>query len=177
MVDQSLKNFILPVLTEMVNDRGYLTVEDISEDTILCSNNPNSKDIVVKILDQEKVSVDAVRQIVQSVTCSGIGGCILTFVNIPSPQVKTFLNDLSHTNIVIELFGKYELGFNVTKHKLVPKHILLTPEEKKVVTKLYGVKNIPQIKSSDPLAKYFGAKKGDVFHIIRKIGMTYRITV
>ena len=53
---------------------------------------------------------------------------------------------------------------------LVPKHEILTDEEKKQLLIQYGVseKQMPRIKSTDPVAKKLGAKRGDVVKITRK---------
>ena len=60
---------------------------------------------------------------------------------------------------------------NVFNHELVPKHILLSEEEKKNVIKKYGIKKLsqfPRILKSDPAVKLLGAKVGDLIKIIRK---------
>ena len=172
----SLKEFTTPVLLEMLKDRGYTEVEEDYDGLVGSNNSRGFDDIIVSFVDQEKVSVEIVRQIAKMVQDDNFTRCMLVFINQPSPQVKTFLND-SELNINVELFGKFDLGFNVTKHILVPKHTLLQDDERKAIGKLYGFKNIPQIKLNDPLSKYYGAKRGDIFHITRKIGMTYRIVV
>lgn len=169
------KNFTLKVTLEMLKDRGYSRIDnDHSPDSI--SGTRDDSRIVVKFIDREKVSVDDIRQIVQWVGKAKFTDCIMVLVNSPSPQVKTFLND-SDMNIKIEMFGKYELGVNITKHELVPRHILLNKTERREILDRYIGKNIPQIKVIDPVSKYYGVEKGDIFHIIRKSGMTYRIVV
>lgn len=57
--------------------------------------------------------------------------------------------------------------FNVLSHVLVPKHERLTPEEREELLKKYGVKpyQLPQMLSSDPVAKAIGAVPGDVLRI------------
>ncbi|RJS68128.1 DNA-directed RNA polymerase subunit H [Candidatus Bathyarchaeota archaeon] len=60
--------------------------------------------------------------------------------------------------------------FNIFKHTLVPKHEILTPEEKEELLKKYRVKpyQIPIIKASDPVVRVIGAKPGDILRITRK---------
>ncbi|MDH7606708.1 MAG: DNA-directed RNA polymerase subunit H [Candidatus Bathyarchaeota archaeon] len=60
--------------------------------------------------------------------------------------------------------------FDIFEHKLVPKHEILTPEERETVLAQYRVKpyQLPQIKASDPAVKAIGAKPGDILRIIRK---------
>ncbi len=70
----------------------------------------------------------------------------------------------------IELLPKTFPVFDIFEHKLVPKHEILTPEEREKVLAQYRVKpyQLPQIKASDPAAKAIGAKPGDILRIIRK---------
>ena len=54
---------------------------------------------------------------------------------------------------------------------MVPKHVILTAEEKKKVMKMYGIKKLnqfPKILKSDPAIKLLKAKPGDLVKIIRK---------
>ena len=50
-----------------------------------------------------------------------------------------------------------------------PKHELITDEEKKELLKIYRAKEIhlPKMLASDPIARYFGARKGQIFKITR----------
>lgn len=59
---------------------------------------------------------------------------------------------------------------DITKHELVPKHILLNDNEKNEVLKKYGVvlKQLPRISMMDPVIKTLDGKPGDVVKIIRK---------
>ncbi len=63
-----------------------------------------------------------------------------------------------------------KIYMNVQDHELVPKHEVLTPQERKEVLETLGVDKdqLPQIKETDPMSKAIGAKKGDVLRIIRK---------
>lgn len=59
---------------------------------------------------------------------------------------------------------------DILNHELVPKHEVLSPEEKRKVLRELGVKPemLPWIRSSDPIARIIGAKPGDVVKIIRR---------
>jgi DNA-directed RNA polymerase subunit H (RpoH/RPB5) len=69
----------------------------------------------------------------------------------------------------IELIPRIFPSFNIFDHKLVPKHEILTPDEKEKLLAQYKVQpyQLPRIMASDPAAKAIGAKPGDIVRIIR----------
>jgi DNA-directed RNA polymerase subunit H len=58
----------------------------------------------------------------------------------------------------------------IIKHELVPKHEILSAEEKEEVLKTFGAteKQLPKILISDPVIEMIGAKAGNVIRITRK---------
>ena len=80
------------------------------------------------------------------------------------------------------MFIQDELLVNITKHELVPKHMVLTDAEKSELLKRYRAKaeQLPKIQCQDAVARYFGVRKGQVMKIIRPSEtagryVTYRI--
>ena len=60
------------------------------------------------------------------------------------------------------------LLFNITEHYLVPKYRIMTIEEKKeLMNKFYldDEKNLPKILVTDPVAKFYGVRIGDLCEI------------
>lgn len=68
-----------------------------------------------------------------------------------------------------EVFFEHELMVNLVDHELQPKFELLTSEEKSIKMDDYNLndRNLARMFSTDPVARYFNAKHGDVFRIIR----------
>ncbi|MEM2272751.1 MAG: DNA-directed RNA polymerase subunit H [Candidatus Bathyarchaeia archaeon] len=61
-------------------------------------------------------------------------------------------------------------SFNIFKHYLVPRHEILSPEERQALLEKYRVEpyKLPRIKASDPAIRLIGAKPGDIVKIIRR---------
>ncbi|UCE29932.1 MAG: DNA-directed RNA polymerase subunit H [Candidatus Bathyarchaeota archaeon] len=70
----------------------------------------------------------------------------------------------------IELIPRIFQAFNIFKHKLVPIHEILTPEEKEQLLAEYRIQpyQLPRIRASDPAAKAIGASPGEIVRIIRE---------
>lgn len=90
----------------------------------------------------------------------------------PTPQIaKELLND-EYKNY--EVFLMKNLMFNITHHEIVPRHVLLSEEEAEKVMDIFQAKKVqlPRLLTTDPVAKYYGMKVGDVCKIIRQSPMT-----
>ena len=89
-----------------------------------------------------------------------------------TPQIaKELLNDEYK---LYEIFSRKNLMFNITHHEIVPRHILLNQEEVDMILKQYQTTRaqLPKLLTTDPVAKYYGMKAGDVCKIIRQSPMT-----
>jgi DNA-directed RNA polymerase I, II, and III subunit RPABC1 len=95
-------------------------------------------------------------------------------------NILLILNKYNKTAIDKELINIYYsnveympaqiMTFNITDNYLVPKHILLTPDEKQKVLDQYNTDTLdsfPILKKDDAQAKYYGMKTGDLCKIIR----------
>ena len=74
------------------------------------------------------------------------------------------------------------MKIDIQDHMLVPKHEIMTEEEisDEFSEVDYDIKNLPKIKSTDPVVKTIGAEPGNVLRITREsqtagVFVTYRI--
>jgi DNA-directed RNA polymerase I, II, and III subunit RPABC1 len=96
-------------------------------------------------------------------------GVFITIGPVTAAALRAF-EPLSERGITAEWFQEQDLLVNITRHELVPKHVLLSAEEKKVLLDRYRLKEtqLPRIQYSDPVARYLGLRRGNVVKIIRK---------
>tara|TARA_B100000405_G_scaffold207145_1_gene145710 strand:- start:5181 stop:5813 length:633 start_codon:yes stop_codon:yes gene_type:complete len=94
-------------------------------------------------------------------------------------------DEKTKTNIKVEMFEIKNLLFNITKHSYVPLHIVMSKEDSQEIYDRFSIKNktqLPIIHRTDPVAKYYDFKAGDLIKIVRgstAIGesITYRYCV
>ncbi len=60
-----------------------------------------------------------------------------------------------------------EKKFEITQHRLVPKHLVLSEKELTTLLKNYSLKDLPKIHLIDPIVENLNAKEGDVIKIER----------
>jgi len=81
-------------------------------------------------------------------------------------KVTKFLKDFKRISN-IEIFDYEEFYFNVTDHILVPKHIVLTPEEQQQILIDYNLTliQVPKLFKTDRIARHYNMKIGSICKI------------
>lgn len=165
----------LKVCYEMLQQRGYTdirTCEDIEMIQFLATKQ-NTETIAVFFSDSSKFDTKGMKEIINTMNDLSISHAIVVYKESITPATKSAL--LQSIEMKIEIFAAEDMHTNPTKHKYVSKHELLTPEEQQKFKKNFGVK-IPIILLNDPIAKFYGYKKGDIIRVIRRNGfISYRI--
>eukprot|EP00158_Paraphelidium_tribonemae_P000982 Partr_v1_DN23791_c0_g1_i1_m52987 putative Dna-directed RNA len=126
-----------------------------------------SDQLMVFFTEESNVGVKPIRQFVQAMSDKGIMRAIVVIRNHITPAASKVTQSLP--KLKFEMFFESELLINITDHELVPKHELITAEEKRELLKRYHLREtqLPRIQQNDPVARYFGLKRGDVVRILR----------
>ena len=199
--DEYLKLYkIRKTVFQMLEDRGYSVIKEkemssfelfqskfkTREDlVILAEKMHNSSDLIyVEFSDKEKVGLDNIRDVGIRLFHQNIKNGILIIKGTMSSLCKQSLQEMAEAEIFLETFEEKELIVNITEHELVPKHVILNPEEKQALLGKYKLKEnqLPKILLIDPISKYLGLHRAQVVKIIRPSEtagkyITYRIAV
>ncbi|EPS63208.1 hypothetical protein M569_11577 [Genlisea aurea] len=179
---------IRKTMMEILKDRGYIVAdseiemtkpqfderygENVKREDLLilrgrCSDPADR--IYVFFPDEPKVGVKQIKTYTMKMKEEGIHNAILVVQQNLTPIARTCITETISSVFRLEVFQEAELMFNVTHHVLVPAHRVMSPEEKESLLEKYTVKEtqLPRIQITDPIARYYGMKRGQVVKIIR----------
>nr|CDS29804.2 DNA directed RNA polymerases I, II, and III [Hymenolepis microstoma] len=134
--------------------------------------------------DEDRVNMKTIRAYVDQMQHDSCTKAILVLREVGlTPAAKSAIAELLANKITMECFYENELMVNITEHKLVPEHRVLTADEKQqLLDARLKESQLPKMQSSDPVARYYGLKRGQVVRINRPSEtagryITYRIVV
>jgi len=144
--------------------------------------SPECGTIWIEFCDKPSVGIKEMRNFIQYVDSNNFHtGIFITLAPVTPSALKIIPTILPK---IIESFQEQELLVNITRHELVPKHVLLSGEEKRQLLKRYRLKEtqLPRIQHVDPVSRYLGLRRGQVVKIIRKSETagryaTYRLVI
>ncbi|KAL5722114.1 hypothetical protein ACHQM5_005673 [Ranunculus cassubicifolius] len=186
---------------QMLGDRGYLVDEkETTRDVFitkyteqkclkrellaeLFSKKDNSDQIYVFYPDEQKVGVKTLKAYMTRMQSENVSKAVVVVQKSVTPFAKNSLMEV-RAKFDLEVFEEEELLVNITQHCLVPKHEVLTPEQKKMLLDQHSLKDtqLPRMLKKDPIARYYGLKNGQIVKITRDSEtagkyVTYRIVV
>jgi DNA-directed RNA polymerases I, II, and III subunit RPABC1 len=187
-------------ITNMLTKRGYMVTKEMREMTpalfkqrfgespsresltmLVEKADDETNQLFVFFPEDEKVGVKPIKVYTDRMRAENVGNAIMVLRIDITPFAKQAVQEMSDS-FRIEHFKEAELLVDITNHTLVPEHQVLTPNEKTELLKRYRLKDtqLPRIQPNDPVARYYGMKRGMVVKIIRPSEtagryVTYRI--
>lgn len=152
------------VLIELRNYK-LLEREDVKDGALITVEDSEGKKILIWVIStDEAIGVKYINQMAKHMSSKNIENGII----VSGKYTQSAKSLARRKNI--ELIPQDFPSFNIFKHYLVPKHEILSPEERKEVLEKYRVEpyKLPRIKTSDPIVRVIGAKPGDIIKITRR---------
>uniref|UniRef100_A0A8C4TUR1 DNA-directed RNA polymerases I, II, and III subunit RPABC1 n=1 Tax=Falco tinnunculus TaxID=100819 RepID=A0A8C4TUR1_FALTI len=172
---------IRKTIMQLCHDRGYLVTQDELDQTleefkaqfgdkpsegrprrtdltVLVAHNDDPTDQMFVFFPEEpKVGIKTIKMYCQRMQEENITRALIVVQQGMTPSAKQSLVDMA-PKYILEQFLQQELLINITEHELVPEHVypLFLRENQ-----------LPRIQAGDPVARYFGIKRGQVVKIIR----------
>lgn len=161
----------IQTVTEMITQREYNVYYQDSEKLI--GEKSEGKKIIVFLNPVFKFNVDRFKEYCIKLGEMDHTHCIIVYTGCITPMGKKMV--IECVDMEFELFYIDELQFNITNHRLVPLHVKLEENASKKFKQKYGL-NHPVILISDPIARFYNYKRGDIIKIVRPLDLiAYRI--
>lgn len=172
------RGFINPTNTNKYIDKLIKNENEDMEYVVDLDNEKNynttikNKKIYIKIFDYKISSINKTSPIGEFVSKYDKEYKFIVVQDINSKS-ENMLDAYSQ----IEIFKFNKLQSDITEHDLVPKHIVLSSEESEDVLESYRARkrDMPLIRTTDPVAKYFNMKPGEITKIIRPSPITCEV--
>ncbi|ORY79928.1 DNA-directed RNA polymerase I [Protomyces lactucae-debilis] len=125
--------------------------------------------LYVAFCKESSVGIAAMRQFVQTLSENNHKVGIFIYEKSMTPSANKIVAGVQG-QFQIDTFQESDLVVNITHHELVPRHIIMTKEEKRELLDRYKLKEtqLPRIQVADPVARYYGLRRGQVVKIIRR---------
>jgi DNA-directed RNA polymerase I, II, and III subunit RPABC1 len=179
--NDDIRKIVLTNAVKMLTERNLLdhnkldsninNILDIDSDDhiypIKVKEKEKERTYIVKILNQKITAISKQSVISDFLHKYKNSSKIIIVKDISTKARQIALNNYPQT----EIFLEHELMINIMDYGLVPKHEVIDPDsdEAKTFFETYNVKkrNMPRILITDPVARYYNMKKGDVCRIVR----------
>lgn len=159
------------IIKKMLEKRGYINIEESKEDFTIKATK-ESKKMISFICNENKLSIQGIKDFMSIMNREDCNCCIIVYRDSVTSSAKKSLEIMEYE---IELFSIKELQFDITEHRLVPLHELVTLKEKEELDKNYKGR-LAVLLHTDAISRYYGFKRGQYIRITRKGGLVcYRI--
>lgn len=179
-------DIILTNTVKMLYNRGIIVNEQIALKNILEQKNDENQynvettlgNYIIKILPQKITTKSKSSNIYEFLMENKKNHTIVIVLQITNKLITDMQSEFKNT----EIFREFDFMTDKASYCFVPKHELLSDEDVKKCIEEYKIKkrDMAKINSFDPMAKYFNAKPGQIFKIIRAspisaVEISYRV--
>ena len=170
-------------ILEILKERGFVIIdnkilslniflkkyEELSPLVFIYEHKSNKEKIYFSIFKESKITKKDLLNKIQVITEKNDYNNYLFLTS--DVQILNYINEIKNKyNIDLQIFKIEHLQINILKHELQTKFILLNSEEKQIFLdkNKWKENNLPKMKLDDPISRYYNAKSGQIFKIIRK---------
>lgn len=158
----------MDVLKIMLQQRGIDTSVEEKVESELMSITKIGK-ILIYMSNRSRISEKDIETFLETTQQNGGE---LSIVVVPIPPSANILSAVRQKSDKLQLFHAGQLQFDITTHRKIPRHRILNEDEKKAFSEKFNITKpgdqMPMIDSQDIMAKWIGAKPGDIVEIMRK---------
>ena len=161
----SLRNYSFEEIRIMLSNHSKSNKDISALDIRLTSKKGNN--VLVKYILTPKIRLSNIQSLIEHfMEEMNEGDSFVIIINEPltyEDSFEEYVNNIYQKNkIFVQYFYINTITFNVTKHDMVPKHEVISEDEKQKLINDLNITNItklPKIKKTDPIAKYYGMKQ------------------
>ena len=190
--DEGIRNLIFENISKMLFNRHIISSETDMNNQLIKNYDNNTSFYKSRTDDDNHLKKVAVKLLLRKITTINKIEDIDNFLDKYQDYYKIIIvskiTPKAHKKFLeydnLEVFSDDELLTNKIDHIFVPKHIILTTEQQNQIKKEYEFKRneIGKIKQSDPIARYYNIKVGQIIMIERPsitsgISIYYRICI
>ncbi len=170
------RNIKIPVIDKNLTFEQFNVQYTANNIDIYINDEENNKKVYIHFYNSDKsFGKKTLSDLIINITEKYQDDSILVILILKDKENNLVSKELQKPNYKnVEIFIQQSLIFNITRHVLVPEHRVLTEEEEKSLK--FNKKELPTILKTDPVAKYYGMKTGQICRIKRPStvsGFTY----
>lgn len=136
-----------------------------SNGVVVFSHTPAGFEHITLFQLDEKLSTMDVKDVIRAAIENDFSQCMLVYDRLTS--VTTTVSWCKNL-VEVELFPVDSLLFPILDHELVPVHQILTDAEHADFCKKFPKMDLPKIRETDPVMRYFGWRAGQIVRIVQK---------
>ena len=166
----------LEILKGMLNARNYkVQSHEVVSNKLEDTNMYLMDGVLIIVSEKSRTSDRDLEAYIKFAKDNSFTNGIIVVSQVSSSErtddfVRQYIN--VKENPMLQIFDIKRLQFDITKHRKVPRHRILSDDEiKKKLTdhpiRKISIKELPWIDSQDAMAKWIGARPGDVIEIER----------